>query len=444
MYALTDLPIRLECKTSKHFKYYEFHVEQSGNGNVKVIGLYGRIGNAPQNHTIYHGTSPMEAEHHLTKKINNKLDKGYERAGNPPKPEPTAPEYVTVIKVEADDDPLFDGEMEVATTTKRTHRPAKKGTKVLTGFDASGSMNGILDVDGPLVPMNAQGVEDDEQLQNFLDDPRFYMEEKLDGMRALVYFTRTGLRIFSRTKKEKTISLPHLSGLVFPNLIGTILDAEIMVPGKDCAEIAGQVHRKNGVASTLPVIFLFDILQHNGKLVTGLKWAERRKLLVKVWEDDGLFGSEFFELNPVYVRAEKRKALKRIMDAGGEGVMFKLDSATYHVGDRPTGVWYKHKRKKAFDCVVMGFTTGKGEFNNMVGAVRFGQYVDGKLVELGKASGMDLDTRQDMTQCPDAWIGKAIKIEGQERLKSGKIRHPQFKGLIEKKPKDCIWYKGEQ
>ena len=93
----------------------------------------------------------------------------------------------------------------------------------------------------------------------------------------------------------------------------------------------------------------------------------------------------------------------------------------------------------------MGFTHGKGKYNETIGAVVFGQYVDGKLTELGQASGMSDEIRMKMGRTPDQFIGRVVEIQGMERLKSGAIRHPRFMSMrSDKQPDDCIWYQGEQ
>ena len=102
------------------------------------------------------------------------------------------------------------------------------------------------------------------------------------------------------------------------------------------------------------------------------------------------------------------------------------------------------KKSATFDCVVMGFTKGKGKFNTRIGAVIFGQYVNGKLIELGQTSGMTDSMRHDMSLHPHKFVGKVITIKGMERLRSGAIRHPIFVAISDKNPAQCCWYEGEQ
>ena len=67
--------IRLE-HTTGHNKFYEFHFIQSKN-RYTIRGLYGAIGQAPKEHTIYDGSDEMEALAQLKKKQLEKQKKGY-------------------------------------------------------------------------------------------------------------------------------------------------------------------------------------------------------------------------------------------------------------------------------------------------------------------------------------------------------------------------------
>jgi len=300
--------------------------------------------------------------------------------------------------------------------------------------------------------MNAQGVNDEAHLQELFDDPMYIAQEKLDGMRAIVHVTRDGLRIFSRSAGvgdptrplEKTSALPHLAALKFAQLVGTILDTEILIPGTDSATLSGTVHRKEVQRENhLVKIFVFDILRDCHSDLMNQILLDRLEALDRVKEE---LCHPYITVLPVATtRSAKRALYNSVLTARGEGVVFKKLDAYYIPGARPRDNWYKAKKSATFDCVIIGFTKGAGRFNNRIGAVRFGQYVDGKLVELGQASGMTDEVRAEMSEYPEKFVGKVVKIKGMQRLKSGAIRHPQYGGLNpDKKQKDCIWYQGEQ
>jgi len=300
--------------------------------------------------------------------------------------------------------------------------------------------------------MNAQGVRNEEHFEQLMEDRNYVVQEKLDGMRAVIHICKNGLRIFSRSAGvndysrplEKTGALPHLASLRFPNLAGTVLDSEILLPGQDSATLAGTVHRKNSNGdSKLVKIFVFDVLKYftHDLMEQNLKY--RISILGIIQRK--LRSPHVIILPYAYSTEAKWTLYNKVLANGDEGVMLKNLHAPYIQGGRPASNWYKQKKSATFNCVVMGFTKGAGKFNSQIGAVRFGQYVNGALRELGQASGMTDAVRTDMSENPGSWIGKVISIKGMERLRSGAIRHPQFGGMrSDKNPADCIYYGGEQ
>ena len=102
--------------------------------------------------------------------------------------------------------------------------------------------------------MTAKELETEEQQDEKLKDSEYYIEEKFDGTRALVYFlsqpteadTEVGFcRVFSRrvSKKtgfyaENTDSLPQIREIDRPELSGTILDGEMFIDGLPFKEVS--------------------------------------------------------------------------------------------------------------------------------------------------------------------------------------------------------------
>ena len=301
--------------------------------------------------------------------------------------------------------------------------------------------------------MNAQGVKDDAHLESLLSDDNYVAQEKLDGMRAVIHIAKDGLRIFSRSAGvadpsvplEKTSALPHLAALTFPDLAGTVLDAEVLIAGKDCAEISGAINRKDVNDDNHQVTaFVFDILRFNGDVTTGKSLLQRITLLQTIQK---YLASEHIIFLPwAQSSSEKRSLYEDIQATGKEGIMLKRLDATYVEGGRPSNNWIKAKKHKCFDCVVLGFSKGAGKYNTQIGAVIFGQYRDGKLIQLGQASGMNDSTRSLMSRYPEQYLGRVVEIRGMERMKrSGAIRHPQFVRIrTDKRPSDCQWNENEQ
>ena len=303
--------------------------------------------------------------------------------------------------------------------------------------------------------MNCQGVKNEEHLTRLLSDDNYIAQEKLDGMRAIVHITPSGLRIFSRsagvadpTKPlEKTSSLPHLSGLKFPEMAGTILDCEILARDMDCAQLSGNIHKKDVPDNRTVKLFVFDVLNIKGNDLTNRTLLQRLSWLESIRKE---IASPYFIFLPWANTSKDKQALyQHIIQNNGEGVVLKNLYSTYIQGARPSDNWYKAKKSMTIDAVILGFTTGKGKYNTQIGAVKFGQYVDTPkgwiLKELGQASGMTDAIRQDMSLHPQKYLSRVVVIKGMERLRSGAIRHCQFVELrYDKNPNQCRWYQGEQ
>jgi len=300
--------------------------------------------------------------------------------------------------------------------------------------------------------MNAQGIKNEDHFEQLISNPNYVAQEKLDGLRGVIHICKEGLRIFSRSAGvddptrplEKTSSLPHLASMQLPQLVGTILDAEILAPGIDVASMSGAIHSKHASTTNgLVKAFVFDVLRYNGEDISSRTLHQRIGVLETLKKH--IHSPDIIFLPWAFTANDKRKLYDDVLKQGGEGIMLKRLDATYLQGGRPANNWFKAKKSATFDCVIMGFTKGKGKYNSHIGAVRFGQYVGKCLVEFVQASGMSDTLRSEMTANSGKYIGQVVLIKGMQRLRSGKIRHPIFVGLrSDKKPTDCIYYISEQ
>ena len=187
--------------------------------------------------------------------------------------------------------------------------------------------------------MNAVGVKDDEHLNRLMSDTNYAAQEKLDGMRAVIHITENGLRIFSRSAGvddptrplEKTSSLPHLATLRFPQLVGTVLDAEILAPGIDMAAMSGAIHSKQATATNGQVkAFVFDVIRYCEADLSGA--ALEKRILVLNAMKRKLVSPYFVFLAWAFTASEKRKLYDDVLKEGGEGIMLKRLDAEYIQG----------------------------------------------------------------------------------------------------------------
>lgn len=310
-----------------------------------------------------------------------------------------------------------------------------------------------------------------KKLDALLDDPGYVLEEKIDGC----HYKMIGHRFFSVDNNEKTNNFPHIRDffkkLKMSNLI---LDGEIHYPGRTAQyathvtgslpEAAKHFQDLNGYIHYT----IFDLLRTpKANWAIRNTYAERRRVLVYFYETfvKGTEMEQYIHLVPA--RSEgKREYLQSLLDAGLEGgVLKKLDSQ-YIMGKKPMWQWMKLKQEDDTDLVIMGFDapkviyTGKdlenwkywleidGEqqpvtryhYNEWIGAVVLGAYVNGVLTKICTASGLNDQIRQDMSVNPDDYIGRVARVTFMEKTDDGYPRHPNFKNMHEGKlASECIW-----
>jgi ATP-dependent DNA ligase len=268
-----------------------------------------------------------------------------------------------------------------------------------------------------------------------LEAPGFAMEPKIDGWRGLMHVHEHGVSMFSRSGKSYSGQLPHIEAelaAAFP--AGTWLDGEAAAITEDAGIVADKWHTVQSVLTTQGghakadhvSYMVFDLLAHRGIDARPLKFAQRRKLLEAIFDNQAF---KAVKLTPQYMPGEKMYAT--LVEKGYEGAVLKRLDAKYASDQRGHG-WTKIKPTKSIDAIIMGFQPGNNGFAGMVGAVIFGQYDEnGILVERGKASGMTMKDRTSMTKHPESWIGKVAEFahDGVSigESESGRFRFPRYK-----------------
>jgi bifunctional non-homologous end joining protein LigD len=176
------------------------------------------------------------------------------------------------------------------------------------------------------------------------DQEAWSWETKWDGWRALVYVDGC-LRVRTRTGRQVSDSLPELAGMA-EALDGhrVILDGELVAcPGGivDFYSLAPRMlhtgRMARWAATQTPVTFVaFDLLHLDGRDVTGLPLAERKRLLDELhvmgptWATNGWHPSDGDTLFQVCA------------ELGHEGVVAKRLDAPYLAGIR-SRTWLKRK-----------------------------------------------------------------------------------------------------
>ncbi|HVO65719.1 MAG TPA: non-homologous end-joining DNA ligase [Syntrophales bacterium] len=233
----------------------------------------------------------------------------------------------------------------------------------------------------PVEPMLAQTAEKLPDMGNYL------YEVKWDGIRALIALDEGGIRISSRNQLDLTEKFPEL---LLPDqafrATSALFDAEIVCLDTEGRSIFGNVIRRakqtgkeaiERARSTYPAVcYVFDCLYLDGRPLINEPLVRRR-----VWMEDAIrHGTPYRVSEAIAEGAELFKAGKKM---GIEGIMAKEDHSVYQPGKRSAN-WLKIKYRRTMECVIIGYTKGKGEREPLFGALQLALREGDRLRYVGK------------------------------------------------------------
>ncbi len=215
-----------------------------------------------------------------------------------------------------------------------------------------------LEVGRPIQPMLASpGATLDEALVEFQGEVS--VEHKLDGARIQVHRDGDRVRIFTRTLREITASVPELVELVAGlDCSSVVLDGETLAltdAGRP-RPFQETMSRFAEVSSTRELLlhpYFFDCLHLDGRDLLDAPLSERRAALTKVAGEHTI---------PALLRPDAEAAAEYFdaaLAAGHEGVMIKSLTAPYAAGRRGRS-WQKIKPTHTMDLIVLGAEWGYG------------------------------------------------------------------------------------
>ncbi|HEY3877583.1 MAG TPA: non-homologous end-joining DNA ligase [Trebonia sp.] len=276
------------------------------------------------------------------------------------------------------------GTYEVLKWTDREVKVNLNGTRVSGGYVlfATGGKNWMihrerLPLPAELAPMLASPGGPPP----VRDLAAWAVEMKWDGVRALAFIEGGKLRLVSRTGKDISTTYPEVAGL--GRAVGhkqAVLDGEIVALSggrPDFEALQPRMHVSSAaqaarLAEQTPVTYLaFDILQLDGRPLTGLSYAGRREILETVVPNASGWQS------PPAFPGEDLDAVRAASVANGlEGVVIKRLDSFYEPGAR-TGSWRKLKNVLGQEVVVAGWKPGKGNRTGLIGSLLIGYYETG-------------------------------------------------------------------
>src|SRR3954465_663643 len=295
-------------------------------------------------------------------------------------------------------------------------------------------------------------------------------ELKFDGFRVCAVKKRSDVHLLSRNGNELRSRFPELVAALkeFP-ADECVLDGEVVALDE---EGRSSFHLLQGVEMGGPkspiVFYVFDLMQLNGRGLTGLPLVPRKQVLAKLCEGAG---------DPIRysgeIVGEASVLLKEVQRRGLEGLIGKLRDSRYEAGGR-SGAWIKLKCVNEQEFVIGGFTPPQGARQHF-GAVLVGYYDKKRKFLFAGKVGTGFNTKslaslhkkltsEKRDDCPFAdlpskqggqwvqgitpsmmrkieWVNPVLvcQVKFAEWTRDGKLRQPVFLGLREdKKPSQVV------
>lgn len=258
----------------------------------------------------------------------------------------------------------------------------------------------------PLKSMLATPASDLADIARTMPD-EFFVEDKLDGIRAQAHVQDGRVAIFSRTLDEISTRFPELHPPLAKLPTDVIIDGEIItargeeiLPFSDLQKRLGRKTVSDDLLASTPVVFVaWDLLYAAGRVLINDPLYARRKELEELITRGGhgtARGSRRESFGTLRLSQARRfsdaAALDDEFDAararGNEGLMIK-DPASFYKPGRRGREWLKLKRALAtLDVVVttveLGHGKRRGVLSDYTFAVRRSEK-DGELLNIGKA-----------------------------------------------------------
>jgi bifunctional non-homologous end joining protein LigD len=365
-------------------KVYHLQLMSYGDGHA-VNFQYGRRGGSLNEGTKISGATLQSATKVYNNILNQKLAKGYDISSTSGvDTRYTGPTYATATVPQ----------------TRQTDRPARPSSGFSTlqrrVVDWNDEVSNEPSVemspttrDVIFVPQLLNVIEE-EDIETYLNDDRFYMQEKIDGNHQA--FHKTAGEVMVTNKKGLSIGFPESLKSAIQTEKDLLVDAEIIGDK----------------------FYAFDILEANGDDLRNLGYGKRYEVLKTLFSLSA-FNASNIVLVPLAVGTRAKKALyKRLKEWGREGVVFKRLDAPYRPGKAHEDMW-KFKFYSDVSCRVKAGREGKRSIG--LELLKNGKWESVGNVTIGSP------------KIPLPTPGQIVDVKYLYAYKGGSLYQPVFKGV---------------
>ncbi len=214
-------------------------------------------------------------------------------------------------------------------------------------------------------------------------------EVKWDGIRAMISLDEGNVRIRSRNQNDITVAFPELVNVEESfRATSALFDCEIVCLDDDgkpmFKEVINRMRQKSESAAVRArkkcpaVCYVFDCLYLDGRPLINEPVERRREWMadaIKVGKKSAYRVSQTIDDGEGLFEAAK--------EAGLEGIMAKKLGSLYTPGRR-SDTWLKIKTRNTMDCLIIGYTKGKGGRADVFGGLHLARPNGNELHYLGK------------------------------------------------------------